>query len=66
VEFHNRRGDFESWAQNSLQDKVLYVQLVKIRESKQKGDALRQAIADAATTRFSKLNKQVQAAAQLF
>jgi alpha-amylase len=66
VEFHNRRGDFESWAQHSLQDKVLYTQLVKIRESKQKGDALRQAIVDATTTRFHRLNKQVQAATQLF
>jgi alpha-amylase len=66
VEFHNRRGDFESWAENSLQDKTLALQLKKIRTSKLEGEALRTALANTAEKRFMKLRAQVQAAVGLF
>jgi alpha-amylase len=66
VEFHSRRGDFESWAEHSLQDKVLARQLKEIRFSKRKGETLRKAIVNVAESRFRKLSKQVQMAVKLF
>jgi alpha-amylase len=66
VEFHNRRGDFEGWAEHSLQDEVLSRQLKKISRSKRNGEALRTAIISAAKKRFKKLSEQVQTAVRLF
>ena len=66
VEFHNRRGDFESWAKHSLKDEVLSRQLKEIRASKLKGEALRKAITSAAKSQFIKLSKQTQTAIKLF
>jgi hypothetical protein len=66
VEFHNRRGDFESWAEHSLQDKTLAHQLKEIRISKLKGETLRKAVLGAAEKRFKELSVQVQAAVRLF
>jgi len=66
VEFHNRRGDFESWAEHSLQDKALADKLKGIRTSKLKGEALRKAVVDAAEKRFRELGAQVQSAVRLF
>ena len=66
VEFHNRRGDFESWTKHSLQDEVLSRQLREIRTSKLKGEALRKAIITVAEKRFEKLSRQVQTAVKLF
>jgi alpha-amylase len=66
VEFHNRRGDFERWAQHSLRDEGLSCQLKEIRASRQKGETLKKAIITAAEKRFRKLSKQVQEAVKLF
>jgi len=66
VEFHNRRGDFESWTKHSLQDAVLSRQLREIRTSALKGEALRKAIIAVAEKRFEKLSRQVQTAVKLF
>ena len=66
VEFHNRRGDFESWAEHSLQDEVLSQQLKKTRTAKLKGETLRNTIINAAEKRFNELSKQVQTATRLF
>ena len=66
VEFHNRRGDFERWAQHSLQDEDLSGQLKEIRASKQKGEMLKKAIITEAEKRFRKLSQQVQTAVKLF
>ena len=66
VEFHNRRGDFESWTKHSLHDEVLSRQLREIRTSKLKGEALRKAIITVAEKRFEKLSRQVQTAVKLF
>jgi alpha-amylase len=66
VEFHNRRGDFESWAEHSLQDEVLSQQLKKTRTAKLKGETLKKALINAAEKRFNELSKQVQVATRLF
>jgi alpha-amylase len=66
LEFHNRRGDFESWAEHSFHDLILSEDLKKIRTSKQKGKKLRKALASTAKKRFYKLRKQAQAALRLF
>jgi alpha-amylase len=66
IEFHNRRRDFERWAEHSLQDKALARQLKGVRASKLKGEVLRKALLDAAKKRFEKLSAQVQAAVKLF
>ncbi|MGW8289373.1 MAG: hypothetical protein ACWGNP_03785, partial [Candidatus Bathyarchaeia archaeon] len=66
LEFHNRRGDFESWAKHSLQDEVLARQLREIRALKLKGKELRKAYVDAAKKRFKELSAQVQTAVKLF
>ena len=66
VEFHDCRGDFESWAEHSLQDEVLAKQLRKIGAAKLKGEELRREIIDVAEKRFEVLNKQVQTATRLF
>jgi alpha-amylase len=66
VEFHNDRGDFESWAEHSLQDEVLKRQLKKTRTAKLKGEPLRKATISVAEKRFNELSRQVQLATQLF
>jgi len=59
IEFHNRRGDFERWAEYSLRDQVLAQQLRTIKTLNNKGMLLRKALAQIAQKRFVKLNKQV-------
>jgi len=66
IEFHNRRGDFQSWTEHSLQDETLTRQLKKVSASKLKGEALRKALVDATKQRFEKLSAQVQAAVKLY
>jgi alpha-amylase len=66
LEFHNRRGDFEPWAENSLQDKDFARDLGKAKAGKLKGEALRKALVETAQERFTELSKQVQKATRLF
>jgi alpha-amylase len=66
IEFHNRRGDFEKWAKNSLYDKTLAEELKKIRLSKTKGEMLRKSLIKTAKERFDELNKQIQTATKYF
>ena len=66
LEFHNKRGDFESWAEHSLQDDSLQTQLKKIRATRAKGELLRKKLVDAAAERFEEARAQVQAATKLF
>ncbi|TRO46779.1 alpha-amlyase [Candidatus Bathyarchaeota archaeon] len=66
LEFHNRRGDFESWAENSLQDEVLAHEFKEIKALKYKGRKLRLALLVTAEKRFKKLSEQVQSAVKLF
>jgi alpha-amylase len=66
LEFHTRRGDFESWAEHSLRDKELARALSKAREKKLAGETLRKALVDVAVERFKELSKQTQSATRLF
>jgi alpha-amylase len=66
LEFHNSRGDFEKWAENSLHDKTLTEELKNIRVSKMKGEILRKSLIKTATERFDELNKQIQTATKYF
>jgi len=66
IEFHNSRGDFERWAEDSLKDKVLAEKFKEIRLSKLKGQALRKALAAAARERFDDLSRQLKAVTKYF
>jgi alpha-amylase len=66
LEFHNKRGDFESWAEHSLQDETLRAQLKKVRTVKVKGESLRKRLVAAAEERLVEASGQVQAATKLF
>jgi len=66
LEFHNRRGDFEPWAENSLKDKALARDLGEARASRLKGEPLRKALVEVTEKRFTELSKQVQKATRLF
>lgn len=52
LEFHNKRGDFESWAEHSLQDELLQAQLKKIRATKVKGELLRKKLVEVIGEKF--------------
>ena len=66
LEFHNKRGDFASWAEHSLRDLTLQKQLSAIAAGKTKGETLRKELISATTKRFSQLNNQAQIATELF
>ncbi len=66
LEFHNNRGDFESWAQQSLKDAVLAAQLKQIRIHQLQGKQLRKALSTIAKKRFRTLTEQAQTATQLY
>jgi alpha-amylase len=66
LEFHNRRGDFASWAGHSLQDTTLQEQLEAITESKAKGDALRKKLVAVVESHYDEVRGQVQADTKLF
>jgi alpha-amylase len=66
LEFHICRGDFGPWAEHSLMDKVLSLELAKVKASRLKGEALRKALVETATKRFKTLVKETQTATRLF
>ena len=66
LEFHNRRGDFASWAEHSLQDTTLQAHLDAVAESKVKGEVLRRKLVTATKKRFDEVNSQVQNDTRLF
>ena len=66
IEFHNRRGDFASWAEHSLQDTTLQAQFDAVAESKVKGEVLRRKLVTATKKRFDEVNSQVQNDTRLF
>ncbi len=65
LEFHVRRGDFESWAEHSLRDLTLSRELSKVKANKLKGEALRGRLVELASKRFNELSEQTQTATQL-
>ena len=66
LEFHYKRGDFQQWAEHSLQDQVFSRELGKVTNEKLKGDGLRRALVEITSKRFNNLSKQTQSATQLF
>jgi alpha-amylase len=66
IEFHSRRGDFESWIQHSLQDESLSEQLETTKKLKLKDEDLRRKIVSVVKKRFNEASEQVQAATRLF
>jgi len=66
LEFHCKRGDFESWAEHSLHDEFLQKELKKIRLLKLKGETLREKLVVSVKARFDELSGQVQAGTKLF
>ncbi len=66
VEFHNNRGDFEKWAEQSLRDKILATRLRKVRISGLKGESLRKSLIKTATERWGELNAQAEAVTGYF
>jgi alpha-amylase len=66
LEFHNKRGDFASWAEHSLQDATLQTQLEEVSASKAKGQVLRRKLVAVVRKRFDEVSGQVQADTKLF
>jgi len=66
LEFHNSRGDFEKWAQKSLDDKPIADEFKRVRLSKYRGESLRKAMIKVAEDRFKELRKQMQAITRHF
>ena len=60
LEFHNGRGDFESWAKFSLSSKELADEFREISKSELEGEELRAAIAKTAKKHFAELHKKTQ------
>jgi len=57
LEFHDGKGDFEPWAEHSLQDNVLSRALRNVKGMNLRGEDLRKALVDAAGKRFDKLSE---------
>jgi alpha-amylase len=66
IEFHNKKGDFETWASLSLRDESLAKEFNKIRLSGVQGKKLRNEICYTAKKRFVELNGILRETAQLF
>lgn len=66
LEFHDSRGDFEKWAEESLHDRTLSARFKGIRLAKLKGKQLRESLAKVAEQRFNELHRQMQKATQCF
>ena len=59
LEFHNKKGDFEKWADLSLRDQELTKKLEKIRLSDARGEELRNRLYEVANARLTELRKLV-------
>jgi len=66
LEFHDSRGDFEKWAEESLHDRTLSARFKGIRLAKLKGKQLRESLAKVTEQRFNELHRQMQKATQCF
>ena len=60
LEFHIKRGDFEKWAEKSLQDAMLAKELEKTTLTKLKGEELRKALVNLLKRRLDGLNTEIQ------
>ncbi len=66
LEFHNRRGDFASWAEHSLHDPKLKEQLAKVAETVTKGETLRLKLISGVQARYDELSREAQMATGLY
>jgi alpha-amylase len=66
LEFHNSRGDFEKWAEESLHDRALTEQLKEVRDSQLKGEKLKESLTRVVRKRFKELNRQAQVSTEYF
>ncbi len=66
LEFHIKRGDFEKWAEKSLQDTALAKELEKTALTKLKGEELRKALVNLLKRRLDGLNTEIQSATRYF
>lgn len=66
IEFHTNRGDFKNWAEHSLQDKTLQLQLETIKNLKLKSSTLKKKMLSVVKKRFNEVSEQVQVATGLF
>jgi len=66
IEFHDREGDFEKWADFSLRNEKLARKFKNVRLSRVQGEKLRHDLYLAANSSFVELRKLVHAATQCF
>jgi alpha-amylase len=66
LEYHNRRGDFESWAEHSLKDESLQEQFQAVKTLKLKGENLRKKLVATVQKHFTEASKQAQMVTKLF
>jgi len=62
VEFHLKRGDMEKWAENSLHDKTLTQDLMKVRADKLEGEQLRRTLVKLLKKRLDSLEIKTESA----
>jgi len=66
LEFHNDRGDFEEWAEKSLQDELLGRALKREKLVRLKGETLRNLMIKVVSERLDSLSAQMQSATRYF
>jgi alpha-amylase len=60
IEFHVKRGDIEKWVENSLYDKVLSHELMKVRTQKLNGEQLRKTLVQLLKKRLDSLETRIK------
>jgi alpha-amylase len=66
IEFHNKRGDFEKWANLSLRDEELSDKFQNIRLSNSQGEKLRLNLYEATKRHFMQLEKMIDTGTRYF
>jgi len=66
VEFHVENGDFESWIRFSLRDPKLASQFKRLKDSKEKGETLRENVLNLAKKRYATLSLLTEESARFF
>ncbi len=66
IEFHNRRGDFQTWAEFSLKDEKLAKKFEQVHESGLTGERLRKELSDIAKKRIAEVRALGEEASHWF
>jgi len=66
IKFHNKQGDFESWARHSLHDEELAEKLKKIRSSRVNAKEIRRSLIQASEEIYQARKRQREEATQYF